>query len=201
MRKIEPIEANAQARAALGVEAEFAEIRLVLDGDRERFRYFVERYKGPIFRLALRRLEERGESEDIAQEVFVKAYRALGTFRFEASFFTWITRIALNLIHSRCLERARERRFASAAHPDHHPSGEEIAQACPHELRVQAEDLARYRAAFAALDRRFSEPLMLIALEGRSYEEVAACLEIPIGTVRSRINKARRLLKEALGRP
>ncbi len=198
MRKLDATEHYTSGASTPDCVDEFALIKHICAGEHDCFRYFVDRYKGPVYRMALRRLGDKSESEDLAQEVFLKAFRALPSFRFEATFFTWIVRIALNQIHTRQTSKSRELLGLEAAQNATDSMRAHSSTGCPHTSHVQTETLDRYRNAIEALDRLYAEPLILIAFEGRSYEQVAACLEIPIGTVRSRISKARRLLKEAL---
>lgn len=176
----------------LAAGEEHALIRRVLKGDREQFRYFVIGYKDQMFSLVRRQVSDIELAKDLTQEIFVRAFTGLANFRFESAFSTWLTCIAMNHLHSffasrRFRESKRTTDLESVAAEGGHsdPIGE-------------AQITAKFQRALALLSAPQREVLALIALEGKSYEEVAGMLGIPLGTVRSRLNKARTTLKEIL---
>lgn len=165
-------------------------------GDREHFRHLVDAYRDAVFSLVMRQVGERGLAEDLTQEIFIKAFRGIGYFRFEASFLTWLTCIAVNHLNSHFASRSfRERKATQLidAIPDR---GDDS-----HDERNRTQELSeRLRAALQELSPVHREVVVLVGLEGKSYEETAGILCIPLGTVRSRLNKARKMLKELMGR-
>lgn len=175
---------------------DLALIKRVLAGDRDRFRDLVEIYQNTIFALVMRQVGKRDVAEDLTQEVFVKAYKALSKFRSEAKFSTWLTRIALNHTNTYfCSKRYREQQRTQSFDPALHDSA-------AHDRSEHSEEEKRlelFREALAKLKPHLREVLVMCGLEGKSYQETAEILEIPIGTVRSRLNTARLKLKDALG--
>ncbi|WKZ57131.1 MAG: sigma-70 family RNA polymerase sigma factor [Bdellovibrionota bacterium] len=167
-------------------------IRSVLKGETEAFRILVDRYKDRIFSLCMRQCGNREIAEELTQDVFLRAYRALSRFRFEATFATWITRIALNVVQSYFASaRYRESRISVRFDPDTHDRASSSAFPTP----ALTE---KFHDCFAKLGARFREVLALVALEERSYEETAQLVGIPVGTVRSRLHAARLALKRCI---
>ena len=164
-------------------------------GDARAFEDLVIAYQHRVFGVALRMLGSRAEAEEIAQEVFLRAYRAIGAFRGEARLGTWLygiaSRLCLNRLASPDRRLARgDEALADVAAPT--PDAASTAE--------RAELDAALRAAIAGLpeDRRLV--LVLRDVEGLSYEEIAETLAIDPGTVRSRLHRARLQLKEKLER-
>lgn len=174
-------------------------VRRVLAGDRDLFRELVRRHKAVVFGSIMRQVGSRAVAEELAQETFVRAFTGLHSFRFEARFSTWVVRIALNATSSYFSSRAyRELKRTTAFEPASHdsrsaPDGEE--------LRERKQRIDRFRSELERLAPRLREVLVLCGVEGRPYEEVAAVLGIPVGTVRSRLNKARLEMRRALAEP
>lgn len=156
------------------------------------FEALMDRYHARIDRLAWRIVGDAVAAEEIAQEVFVRAYRALPRFRGEASLHTWLYRITMNL----CLTHLR-RRGRRVVPPDVLAAA--AAEADP-ASRVEAEQRQRLvRAAVDALPPHYRIVIVLSSVEGLAYQEIADLLEVPLGTVKSRINAAKGLLRRALG--
>lgn len=161
-------------------------IRRSRAGDREAFGQLVSRHQAAVYRVVRGILGDPAESEDVAQEVFLKAYANLARFRGESSFFTWLYRIAVNEAL-----RARKRRTPQTLEalpetevPPPEPEAEEEGPS----LRTLQRLLARLPDDYRAI-------VTLRDLEGLSYQEVAETLEIPIGTVESRLFRARQELR------
>lgn len=172
-------------------------ISSILAGAKDDYRHLVERYQDRVYGLLMRQVGSRELALELAQEAFVKAYLGLPRFRFQAGFSTWLTRIALNVSHNYFSSRRfrEERRSESFDVDKHEMSNEEGKE----EVERAAYVRARFRDALAQLKARSREVLVLCGLEERSYEDTAAILQIPVGTVRSRLNTARLELKELLG--
>jgi RNA polymerase sigma-70 factor (ECF subfamily) len=173
-----------------------------LAGDPSGFEDIVRHYSAMIFSLAAR-VVGPAEAEDVVQETFLRAYRGLEKFRGESSLKTWLYAIALNRARARygALSRLRGL-FSRASHDRKDPFAamDEVSDpgATPEQHAVMREQRRRLRAAMAVLPEEFRAAVVLRDLEGLSYEEVAAVLGVPVGTVRSRLARGRALLKETL---
>jgi RNA polymerase sigma-70 factor, ECF subfamily len=165
-------------------------------GDARAFEELVTAYQHRVFGVALRMLGNAAEAEEIAQEVFLRAHRALANFRGEAKLSTWLYAIASRLCLTRLgtTERAMVRQ------------GEDRLMTLPHELAgpdaalEQTELETALHRAIAELPDERRIVVVLRDLEGLSYEEIAAALELELGTVRSRLHRARLDLKDKLER-
>jgi len=174
-----------------------------LSGDVTGFEAIVRRYSGMVFTLAAR-LVGPLDAEDVVQETFLRAWRGLEKFRGESSLKTWLYAIALNRVRARRGALARLRaRFGVGEKPGADPDfslvdGLTDSGFSPEENAMRAEERRRLRKAVHALSEEFRLAVVLRDLEGLSYDEVAAVLSVPIGTVRSRLARGRALIKEAL---
>lgn len=165
-------------------------------GDRDAFGRLVMRYQDRLFNTMLRIAGSREDAADAVQDAFVQAYVKLDSYRGEAQFFTWLYRIAMNV----ALTRRRRRRPESSIDHAKDAAGEEPmdAAAGPNERLLQQERAAQVHGALADLGDSARKILVLRELEGCSYEVIAEILELPVGTVRSRLFRARLQLKEKL---
>lgn len=161
--------------------------------DREAQEELVRQYQDQVFRLACGLLGDREEALDATQDALVSMLRSLPGFRGESSLRTWLYRLTTNV----CLNRRRQARVRerfSAPLPEdypHDPGGPEAAMLD----RAAAQAVRRH---LAALPGPFRSVVVLRELEGLAYEEIAATLGVPLGTVQSRINRGRRMLRDAL---
>lgn len=160
-------------------------------GDRDAFRQLVERYQGRAYAVAYALTGRRDEALDVVQEAFLKAFRTLATFRGDSAFYTWFYRIVLNV----AIDLARRERPASpeGLEPLAGPPGGD-----PAEQAYRAELRAAIVAALRTLPPEQRAVVVLREIEGLSYAEIAATLQVPIGTVMSRLFYARRKLRAAL---
>jgi RNA polymerase sigma-70 factor (ECF subfamily) len=172
---------------------------------RQAFERLVLQHQDQIYSLALRLLGDREAAEDVAQEAFCRALQGLRGFRKEASFYTWLSKITVNLCRSeqrRNRVRKSTRLFSwlgRRGRPD--ASGEPPVpsrQPLPEDVVTGEERHDAVRQAVASLERDLRQVVVLRDIEGYSYEDVAHLLDIPIGTVRSRLHRARGLLRERL---
>jgi RNA polymerase sigma-70 factor, ECF subfamily len=168
-------------------------IQRFLAGEVGAFERLVERYYQRIDRLAQQVVRHPPAAEDITQEVFLRAYRALPRFRGEASLYSWLYRITLNL----CLNYLRQQanRVSTVEDPD---ASTPPVSADPSSLLENQERERLVRGAIDALPAHYRVAIILRDLEGLSYQEIADILGIPLGTVKSRINFGKHLLREAL---
>jgi RNA polymerase sigma-70 factor (ECF subfamily) len=169
-------------------------IRDVLAGRVERFDILVRRYQRLVATAALRMGTPRDEVEDVTSEVFYKVYKSLGRYRPEHALSTWLYRITINA----SLDRKRSMRHESRME-ELSPS---LADGRP-SLESQASDLERSRLLQEALERipgHYRSPLVLAHLEGMPLEEIARVLDLPEGTVKSRLFRARAMLRDIIQR-
>ncbi len=170
-------------------------------GDLAAFEPLVEKYRERVWRLAYSYLRDREDAWDVAQEAFVRAWQALGSFRGQSAFYTWLFRIVVNVATDRARQRAaRGRAFGTERVPEEDWERVMVDQgAAPDDMAARAERRARIRQALDTLPEHHRTIIMLSDLEGLSYREIAEVLAIPMGTVMSRLHNARKRLRAALG--
>jgi RNA polymerase sigma-70 factor, ECF subfamily len=195
-------------RVPLPEDTEARLIERLIARDERAFNDVVRAYERRIFALALRMMGDRAEAEDLAQEVFVQVFKAIGTFRGESKLSTWIYRIAVNLSKNRTKYLrvrhsgeqdelgALEERVAMGDRKTANVSRVER----PDEMMSGLETEEVVRRAILELEPSFRECLVLRDVEDLSYEEIGAITGLPEGTVKSRIHRARAQLKETVER-
>lgn len=165
-------------------------IRKAQKGNSEAFEWLYQRHVRRIYALCLRMVSDPSRAEDLTQDVFVRLWKQLGSFRHESAFTTWMHRLAVNVVVSDI--RSTKRRDSRVVHTDTLEDFErEVKEAMP-ETRMDLEK------AIAALPAGAKEMLVLHDIEGYRYREIAEMLEVAEGTVKSQISRARRLLREVL---
>lgn len=167
-------------------------------GDLRAFDLLVLKYQGRIGALVSRYVSDAGEVEDVTQEAFIKAYRALDKFRGDSAFYTWLYRIASNAAKNHLVAKGR-RPGADTTIEDAEAFEQAgfISESSTPEAVVMSEELAQVvTEAMNALPEELRAALTLRELEGLSYDDIAAVLECPVGTVRSRIFRAREAIDE-----
>lgn len=166
------------------------------------FEWVVTYYHAPVFNVIFGILGDRNDAADVTQEVFLKAFRGIGGFRRGSSLKTWLYRIAVreSLNQRRWWQRHRRNEISIDAEPGENQSAPEIedSDATPFERLATREIQATVRSALAKLPEAYRSAVILRDLEGLSYEEVAEVLEIAVATVKTRILRGRRALKEIL---
>ena len=171
-------------------------------GSEAAFDWLVTHYHGPVFNLILGMLGDVSDAADATQEVFLKAYRGIRGFRRGSSLKTWIYRIAIReaLNQRRWFKRHRSRETSIDIQPEEGRAPLEIQDsgATPYEQLASHEIQSTVQAALAQVPEVFRTAVILRDLEGLSYEEVAEVLDCSVGTVKSRILRGRRALKELL---
>jgi len=170
------------------------------NGDLAAFEPLVEKYRDRVWRLAYNYLRDREEAWDVAQEAFVRAWQALPSFRGQSAFYTWLFRIVVNVATDRARQRAaRGRAFGTEAVPEEEWERVMVDQeGGPDTTAARAQQRDRIRKALDALPEHHRAIIMLGDLEGLSYREIAEVLEIPLGTVMSRLHNARKRLRDVL---
>jgi RNA polymerase sigma-70 factor (ECF subfamily) len=171
-------------------------------GDKRAFELLVEKYQRKLARLLSRLIRDPGEVEDVAQETFVKAYRALPSFRGDSAFYTWLYRIGVNTAKNYLMalgRRAPTSTEVGAEDAEGYDEGEQLRDiSTPESVLLSKEIAATVNAAIDGLPEELRTAIQLRELEGMSYEEIARVMECPIGTVRSRIFRAREAIAERL---
>jgi len=164
-------------------------IRCAAAGNVGAFSQLVRKYRAQVVRTAYGIVGSTADADDVAQEAFIRAWASLPDFRQQSGFMTWLYRITVNA----AIDAVRRRRV-EAPLDDAMPGGREA----PEETALRRDRQRRVRAAIQALPPAARVALVLREYEQLSYREIAAVLNIPIGTVMSRLNYARQLLKERL---
>lgn len=170
-------------------------------GDRRAFDLLVGKYQHKILSLIGRYVQDADEVQDVAQEAFIKAYRALPGFRGESAFYTWLYRIAINTAKNHLVSRSRrppgsdvdldDAQYLDAAGP--------LRELETPENRLFGDELRRIVTdALAALPEDLRAAVTLREFDGLSYEEIAEVMECPVGTVRSRIFRAREAIDRSV---
>jgi RNA polymerase sigma-70 factor (ECF subfamily) len=186
------------------LDSDDALVRAAQSGDEAAFRALVLAYQNKIFSFIMRQVRARELAEELAQEVFVKAYRNLVQFRGEALFRTWLFRIAVNTTQTYFSSRAHraERMTVSVELVDggNQAPDESFLSSfgSPDEELLRRERLTWFAECMQKLGDEMRQVLALVGLEHHSYEEVAQVMQVPVGTVRSRLNRARLLVKDCL---
>lgn len=171
-------------------------VRRARNRDDEAFRLLVRRYEGRVYRTALAMSGNHATAEDLTQEVFLKLFRNLGRFREHARFATWFYRLSINTLLSGLRSRAL-RPLGDAEIPE---LADGSAQANPRHMAGDEERRRRTMREILRLPRMYREVVSLVFLQQCSYEETAEALGIPLGTMKNRLFRARKLLQERLAR-
>lgn len=171
-------------------------IETALRGQAEAFGQLVRRYQDRLFHTLCQVLQCEADARDVAQDAFVQAFVKLESFERKAGFYTWLYRIALNLASTR-RRRARPSQSLDHLH-DHHGSETPDRGESPEANLDRREAVEQVQAAIARLPEEFRTALVLREIEGCDYDTIAQLLEVPVGTVRSRLHRARLQLRELL---
>lgn len=181
---------NLQNPQILSLDDDFSLIKRFIEGDETTFRLLVQRHKDKVRNLTYLTLGNTELIDDIAQDVFLTVYKNLRRFRFESQFSTWLYRITVN----KCKDHLRKKRirniFISLKEDEKEPAYNSL-----HENKDTAEIV---RNAITKLPDKLRIPLVLKDLEGMSYQEIAETVDCELGTVKSRIFRAREGLREIL---
>ncbi len=188
-------------RPASSQDSDLQLVQSTLAGNARAFELLVLKYQRRVERLIGRMVRDTDLVPDIAQETFIRAYRALGQFRGEAQFYTWLYRIAVNTAKKQLMElkrdpvvtlsslRSAEDDETSGADPE--PMQQAVDAETPEAVLASKEIAEAVNAAMEALPKELCQAITLREIEGLSYEDIAQVLDCPIGTVRSRIFRAR----------
>lgn len=177
-------------------------VQRVQRGDRRAFDLLVLKYQHKVVKLVMRYVRNPAEAEDVAQEAFVKAYRALPQFRGESAFYTWLYRIAINTAKNAVASRDRSPieydLDLQRSEESYDMQGRLKDPDTPEGLALTDEIRSTVNSAIESLPQDLRTAIVLRELEGMSYEEIAAAMDCPVGTVRSRIFRAREAIDKRL---
>jgi RNA polymerase sigma-70 factor, ECF subfamily len=194
-----------EERARMSADAsDLSLVRRVQRGDKGAFDALVLKYQHKLVKLVMRYVRNPAEAEDIAQEAFIKAYRALPQFRGDSAFYTWLYRIAINTAKNAVVSRDRSPieynvdRNNIDTDESYDMQGRMKDSETPEGLVLTDEIRSTVNAAIDALPEDLRTAIVLRELEGLSYEEIAAAMACPVGTVRSRIFRAREAIDRRL---
>ncbi|NIA08124.1 MAG: sigma-70 family RNA polymerase sigma factor [Actinobacteria bacterium] len=186
------------------VDGDWSIIQQCRHGDVRAFAVLVEKYQDRLFNTTYRLCGNYQDARELTQEAFLRALKGINGFRSEAKFYTWLFRIALNLVRSH-QRRAGRKHFSSLDEPD---GKLEIASqaaalldgdcADPAQRAIQAERNHKVLAALGRLAEQYRTVIVLRDIEGLNYEQIAQTLSLPVGTVKSRVHRGRLALKEYL---
>lgn len=182
VRAIDPLVLPGPSDAAL--------VTMTLGGNPDGFSLLVGRYERAVYHLAYRTLHDAEEARDATQEAFFKAYRSLRTFKLDARFSTWIFSITY---HACCDRLSRRKRYSNEEFPeraDPSPGPEREA--------IASDEARRLRAAIDALPEKYRTVITLYHLQGKQYDEIAQVLDLPLGTVKTHLFRAKEQLRKIL---
>ena len=173
----------------------------VQQGDKSAFDLLVIKYQHKIIQLVNRYVKDPSEAQDVAQEAFLKAYRALGNFRGDSAFYTWLYRIAINTAKNYLVSRSRR----SSDYQVDIQDAEVLENApqlqgmeTPERLLLNQEIVDTIKTAIEKLPEEMRTAIMMREFDGMSYEEIAEAMDCPVGTVRSRLFRAREAIDNKL---
>lgn len=190
---------NDQARTSEQIDQEL--VLRVQQGDKSAYDHLVRKYQHKIIQIVNRYVKDPSEAQDVAQESFIKAYRALNNFRGDSAFYTWLYRIAINTAKNFLVSRARrysqyEVDVQEAEQVGNIPQLRSMET--PEQQLFNEEIVAAIKAAIDKLPEEMRMAIMLREFEGLSYQEIAQAMDCPVGTVRSRIFRAREAIDNKL---
>ncbi|WP_366524855.1 RNA polymerase sigma factor RpoE [Ferrovum sp.] len=169
-------------------------------GDKLAFELLVIKYQRKLLRLIGRLVRDPAEAEDVTQDAFIKAYRALGSFRGDSAFYTWLYRIGVNTAKNFLMNQGRRMPSSIGVEEAEYYEGNDLLQDVnTPEAELLSRELARtVNDSMEALPEELKTAIRLREIEGLSYEDIATMMNCPIGTVRSRIFRAREAISHKL---
>lgn len=176
-------------------------VERVQQGDRRAFDLLVLRYQQRIIKLIMRYVHDSAEAQDVAQEAFIKAYRALPAFRGDSAFYTWMYRIAINTAKNYLvsLQRRPVDYDLDLQNPENYEVNARLKdEETPEGIALQEELRQTVERTIASLPEELRTAIMLREIDGLSYEEIAQAMDCPVGTVRSRIFRAREAIDRSI---
>ena len=201
--ELDEVASATSVEARAGAETQF--IERLRAGEAAAFNRLIEERSGDIYALLYRLTEDSEEARDLTQETFLRAFQSISRFRGEADLRTWLYRIAINQARNRWRWWRRRKREATVSLDGQDGDGlslgaclRDVTHADPEQEAISRERETVLRAALRSLSRSYREAVILRDIEGLSYEEIAAALEISVGTVKSRLARGRAELRRKL---
>lgn len=182
--------------------SDLALVKRVQQGDRSAFDLLVIKYQHKILKLIMRYVRDPSEAMDVAQEAFLKAYRATPSFRGDSAFYTWLYRIAINTAKNHLVSAGRRpaQYDVDLQDPEQYEAFSKLRELdTPEGLALSDEIRDTVNDAIGDLPEDLRTAILLREIEGMSYEEIAQTMECPVGTVRSRIFRAREAIDKRIG--
>ncbi len=176
-------------------------VKRVQKGDKKAFDLLVLKYQNKLFSIISRYIKDNAEIQDVAQEAFIKAYRAIGNFRGDSAFYTWIYRIAINTAKNHLVSRGRRPPASDvdAADAEFYEGNDLLKDVgSPEQLAIRDELNQAVNKSIKQLPEDLRTAITLREMEGLSYEDIADVMGCPVGTVRSRIFRAREAIDKAI---
>ncbi len=176
-------------------------VERVRKGDKKAFDLLVRKYQYRIRKLVSRFIRDPSEQEDVVQEAFIRAYRALGKFRGDSAFYTWLYRIAVNAAKNHLVAAGRQPPLqdVDVQEMSYRQGGERLTEFNTPVAMLENDDLvAAVKKAINDLSDELKEAILLREMDGLSYEDIAVVMRCPVGTVRSRIFRAREAIAESI---
>ena len=185
----------------MDAEAERALIEKAQAGDPLAYHSMFKIFRPRVYRVVNNMLKNEADTEDVVQDIFLRLFKVLGTFRHESSFFTWMYKIAVNTAHARLISKAREARLYSDSTSQllEETFSSEADQ--PEVVHLRAELGHILDLAIMRLPSYLREAFLLREIDGLGYAEIAELMQCPIGTVKSRVSRAKSFLAEQLAVP
>jgi len=189
--------AEQQESGTSSASADLELVKLVQQGNKRSYDLLVIKYQSKVMSIVSRFVKDRAEAEDVSQEAFIKAYKAIKNFRGDSAFYTWLYRIAVNSAKNHLMTKKRRPGMDVALsddeeYSDHIESLQDIATPEAQLDRAHLKEVIT--AAIDSLAEELKTAICLREFDGLSYEEIAEALDCPIGTVRSRIFRAREVI-------
>ncbi len=176
-------------------------VEQVQKGNKNAFNFLVIRHQNKVMNIVARYVKNSGDVADVTQEAFIKAYRALPNFRGESAFYTWLYRIAVNSAKNYLTSQSRKPPASDvdASEADYYDGSDALKENNSPERALLSDELQqKLFATIEALPEDLRSAITLREIEGLSYEEIAAVMECPVGTVRSRIFRAREAIDKVI---
>jgi RNA polymerase sigma-70 factor (ECF subfamily) len=190
---------NTQSSASEQLDEEL--VLRVQQGDKKAYDLLVIKYQNKIIQLVNRYLKDPSEAQDVAQEAFIKAYRALDSFRGDSAFYTWLYRIAINTAKNYLISRAKRSSNGDVDIQDAEVFENALqlhGMDTPEKLLINQEILEAIKSAIDGLPEEMRTAIMLREFDGMSYDDIAEVMDCPVGTVRSRLFRAREAIDQKL---
>jgi len=199
--KVEPVPTSGVQGGVSEAKVDQLLVERVQKGDKRAFDLLIQKYQHRIVSLVSRYVSDPSEAQDVAQEAFIKAYRAIKRFRGDSAFYTWLYRIAINTAKNWIVAKNRRppNSDIDAVDAEQYNISSRLRETSTPESELLREEIERtVFDTIAKLPEDLRTAIMLRELDGMSYEEIAVTMECPIGTVRSRIFRAREAIDEKL---